>query len=109
MHELGVTMELVDIAVLRAAGRRVTRLSVEIGDLAAIDRRSMLFCFEVCTKDTSLEGAELVFNSIPGRARCRSCRAEIEISKPYGRCACGSTSLEIVGGETLRLVEMEVL
>jgi hydrogenase nickel incorporation protein HypA/HybF len=102
-------MTLVDMAVERAEGRSIRRLRVEVGALAAIDMRSMEFCFEVCAKDTPLEGAELLFESVKGRARCRACNADVELTQPYGECPCGSLSLDITGGQSVRLLDMEIL
>lgn len=109
MHELGVTLELVDLVSERARGRRVSRIRVEIGALAAIDRSSMSFCFEACSKDTPLEGAELVFEAVPGRARCRACGGDVVLARPYGECSCGSMSLDIQAGDGVRILDMEVV
>jgi len=66
MHELGLTMEIVEIAVEHAAGRPVRKLRVAVGKRAAVVPDSLRFCFEVCAKDTVLEGAELVLDEAPG-------------------------------------------
>lgn len=108
MHELGLTMEIVDIAVERAEGRRVKKLRVGVGALAAVVPDSLRFCFEVCAKDTVLEGAELLLEKVAGVGRCRACGAEVPLTVPYGECACGGIDMELVRGYELTVVDMEV-
>ncbi len=108
MHELGLTMEIVDVVVERAAGRPVRRVRVRVGKLAAVLPDALRFCFDLCAKDTSAEGAELVLEEVPGRARCRACEGMVDLVRPWGRCACGSEDLEELSGHELTVVEMEV-
>jgi hydrogenase nickel incorporation protein HypA/HybF len=109
MHELGVTMEIVDAAALRAAGRAVRKVRVEVGRLAAIMPDALRFCFEVCAKDTVVEGAELILEWVPGRGRCRACDTIVELHVPYGVCSCGAHDLELVSGHEIVVVDMEVV
>lgn len=108
MHELGLTMDIVDAVVDRAAGRRVLRVRVRVGKLAAVVPDALRFCFDMVTEDTIASGAELVLEEVPGRARCRACEAAVELSRPWGRCACGSEDLEQLSGHELTVVDMEV-
>lgn len=59
MHELGLTRNLVAIVSEHAAGRRVSRVWLEIGTRSAILPDAVRFCFDVCSKGTPLEGAQL--------------------------------------------------
>lgn len=108
MHELGVTQEIVAIVSERANGARVRRVVVEIGKLAAILPDAVRFCFDLCSADTPAEGATLEIIETPGRARCRSCGAEVLLDRPFGRCECGNSELDWLGGEEIRVIEMEV-
>jgi hydrogenase nickel incorporation protein HypA/HybF len=108
MHELGIAMQVVDVLAERAQGARVTRVVLEVGMLAAVLPDSLRFCFGLATQGTVAEGAELEIIEKPGRARCRACACELELRRPFGRCACGGTELDWVSGEELRIFEMEV-
>lgn len=68
MHELGLTREIVDVVLRHAGASRVRRVRVEVGREAAVVAASLRFCFDVCTRDTSAEGAELVIDETVGRA-----------------------------------------
>ena len=108
MHELALTMEIVDVAVARADGRRVRRVRIAVGKLAAVVPDAMRFCFDVCAKDTVIEGAELEIEETPGVAHCRTCGGKVALTAPHGYCGCGSIDLEIVSGQSVYLTEMEV-
>jgi hydrogenase nickel incorporation protein HypA/HybF len=109
MHELGLTRQIVDIACAHSQGRRVRRIVLEIGKLSLVSPDAVRFCFDVCAQDTVAEGASLEIMEIPGRARCRQCQAELAFELPFGRCECGGSDLEWLGGTELKIREMEVV
>jgi hydrogenase nickel incorporation protein HypA/HybF len=108
MHELAITQEIVDLVCARAAGAKVKRIVVEIGKLSAVLPEAVRFCFELCAEGTAAQGAQLEILEPPGRAKCRSCGAEIELDRVFGQCPCGNTDLEWLSGEELNVKEMEV-
>jgi hydrogenase nickel incorporation protein HypA/HybF len=108
MHELGIAQEIVALVTERAGGKRVCRVVLEVGKLAAVLPDALDFCFDLCTEETLLEGASLVIIEIPGRARCRLCNGDVQLDRPLGQCSCGSTDLEWLSGEELKIKEFEV-
>lgn len=109
MHELSITRNVVAIVTEQAAGRRVTRVRLEIGRLTAILPEAIRFCFDVCAQGTPVEGAILEIDEIPGRGCCAECGRQMELAVPLGRCpACGAAALRLVAGEEMRIKEMEV-
>lgn len=109
MHELSITQSIVEICSEHAAGARINRITVEVGQLTCVMPDALRFCFEVCTDGTPLAGSELEIIQIPGRARCRKCGAEMSLSDLLASCDCGSYDLEYTSGEDLRIKEMEVM
>jgi hydrogenase nickel incorporation protein HypA/HybF len=108
MHELSIADNIVEHCVEQANGARVVRVRLEIGRLSCVTPEALRFCFDVCAKDTIVEGAVLDIIAIHGRARCRSCGEDIEIGSFIDSCACGSRNLQIIAGEGLMLKDMEV-
>lgn len=109
MHELGITENIVAIAVEYAAGLTVKQVTLEIGQLSAVMPDAIRFCFDVCCRDTVLAGATLEIIEVPGLARCRHCGTEMPLTQLWGICdRCGSVELEIIQGEELKIKEMEV-
>jgi hydrogenase nickel incorporation protein HypA/HybF len=108
MHELTIARCIVEHCAKRAVGGRVLCVRLEIGRLSCVTAESLLFCFDVCAKDTVVQGAVLEIIPVQGRARCLTCGEEIEIGSFAESCTCGGTALRVIAGEELRLREMEV-
>ena len=108
MHELSLAAAVVDACVEQAAGARVLRVWLDVGELAAVLPDALRFAFEVCAAGTSAEGAGLEIREIPGRAVCHDCGRTTALSAPYGICECGGY-LRIVEGKELRIKEMEIV
>ena len=108
MHELSITRSVVEICSEHAQGGRVTRVILEIGQLSAVMPEAVRFCFEICAHGTPVEGAALEIIETQGRALCRHCGAEVALTELFGCCGCGSTNLEVVAGEALKIKQIEV-
>jgi hydrogenase nickel incorporation protein HypA/HybF len=108
MHELGIAIEIAELASERAGDRRPTRVVVEVGQLTAVLPDALAFAWQAATEGSALGGCELDIVAIAGRGRCRACASELDLVMPFGRCACGGTDLELVAGEELRIRHMEV-
>ncbi|MEI6206434.1 MAG: hydrogenase maturation nickel metallochaperone HypA [Desulfuromonadales bacterium] len=109
MHEMSITQGIIDLCLQHAGGRRVNLIEVEIGELSTVVPEAIEFCFEACSHDTLLEGAELVIIRIPGRGHCHECEADTPLSELFGSCRnCGSSGVVIIAGEEMRVREIEV-
>jgi hydrogenase nickel incorporation protein HypA/HybF len=108
VHELGLAQEIVDVVSETVGTDRVARVVLEVGALALVLPDALRFCFDLATADTPLEGAELEIVETPGRARCRDCGGDVALTRPFGRCACGSSDLDWLSGEELRIKTVEV-
>jgi hydrogenase nickel incorporation protein HypA/HybF len=108
MHELSIANGIVEICAERAGTARVIRVRLEIGQLSAVLPDAVRFCFDVCARDTVLEGAALEIVETPGRAVCRDCETEVGLARLVGRCTCGSANLRVIAGEELKIREMEI-
>ena len=109
MHELALTQDLVELIAERCAGRRVTRVIVEVGKLAAVVPDAFHFCFELCVNGTVAEGAELEILETAGRGRCRACGKTVALQSFVDVCGCGSSDVELLAGAELKLKAVEVL
>lgn len=107
MHELSLATAIIATCTEHAADARILRVRVQVGQLAAVLPDALRFCFEVCARGTSAEGATLEILQTPGRALCDTCGGEVLLPSPFGRCDCGGV-LRIVAGEELRVKDMEI-
>jgi hydrogenase nickel incorporation protein HypA/HybF len=108
VHELAIAMEIADLAVERAGTARVRRVVVGVGKLTAVLPDALAFAWEAAIEGSALAGCALDIVEVPGRGRCRACGAELALAAPFGRCACGTTDLELIAGEELELRALEV-
>jgi hydrogenase nickel incorporation protein HypA/HybF len=109
MHELAIVADVIEAACAASKGARITRVVLEIGRLTAVLPDAVRFCFALAAEGTLAEGAQLEIVETPGRARCRACAAELELDRPFGRCACGNSELDWLAGEELALKALEVI
>jgi hydrogenase nickel incorporation protein HypA/HybF len=112
MHEMSIAQSIVEIVedVLDERGNPcVEKVFVAVGRMAGVVPESLEFSFEAITAGTRLEGAELVIDHIPVRARCESCGHAFEVESYVFRCErCEGTALDIVNGDELAVREIEV-
>ena len=109
MHELSVTQNIVAIVAEAAKGRRVTRVTLEVGKLSGVMADAIAFCFDVVAQGTILEGASLEILEIDGLARCEACGLEFEAETLFAPCPCGSTRWKRIRGEELIVKSMEMV
>lgn len=113
MHEMGVAMQIIEIATAsipkNMVSVRVARVNLKIGKLSAIVADSLRFCFEIAAADTPLAGAELKIDAIPVVARCNECRFQWTIETPVFTCpSCASGNIELLSGRELDIESIEI-
>lgn len=109
MHELAVTQEIILIATERAGGARIRRLVVEIGKLSCVLPDTVRFWFNLCREETPASQATLEIVEKAGLGRCRACGAEVPLESAFAFCPCGSSDLDWIHGEELKIKELELL
>jgi hydrogenase nickel incorporation protein HypA/HybF len=109
MHELGITRNIVAIVGDAARGRRVRRVTLEVGKLSGVMSNAIAFCFDIVSQGTPLAGASLEIREIDGRARCCVCGDEFETATLFTACRCGSQRSIRLQGEELNIKSMELM
>ena len=109
MHELAIVQSVVDTIGERLGEARVSRVTLEIGRLSGVVSDSVRFCFDLVAQGTTLDGATLDIVEEPGRATCRTCGSDVELTDLIALCPCGSADLNISSGGQLRIREVEVV
>jgi hydrogenase nickel incorporation protein HypA/HybF len=112
MHEVAIVEALLDAVrgELRAhPTASVTTVRVRVGALRQIVPDVMTFCFNAAIRDTNLAGASLEVEQVPGRARCRQCRAEFAVEENWFVCPlCRSSNTRLLAGDELLLASIEL-
>lgn len=113
MHELAATRGILDTAVhaAQAAGaERISVIDVVIGDLSSMVDDSVQFYFDLLSRDTLAEGAQLRMRRVQATASCAGCGASYGVSPPLSPTCdlCGSLALAISGGREFHIDSIEV-
>lgn len=112
LHEMSIAQSVIDIVKEEMVNNHAAVLRsihLRIGEMAAVVPESLSFCFEVITKGTELDGAELIMDVVPLRGFCRSCEKEFRIENYAFSCPeCDSTEIDTLSGQELSIVEIEV-
>jgi hydrogenase nickel incorporation protein HypA/HybF len=112
MHELAITQSMLDLALEhaeRAGARRITRINLIVGELSGIVDESVQFYFDLIGKGTMAEGAQLAFERLPARFRCRSCGHEFPLQDSNWACpVCQALGGELITGREFYMESIEV-
>ncbi len=123
MHELSVSQAIVDTATRHAGGRRVALVTLQLGTMRQVVRESLEFYFEIVSRDTLCEGAQLEVETVPARLRCPDCAREWDPAPaplathpeaagipelPTFRCPDCRTPGEVEAGGELEVESIEV-
>jgi hydrogenase nickel incorporation protein HypA/HybF len=109
MHELAIAESVVESVLERTGDRHVTTVRLLVGRLAGVVPDALMFCFELATAGTPLEGAELQIEQPTGRAHCHECDQDFSVDDLILLCDCGSADVEVVAGDELQVKSVEVV
>jgi hydrogenase nickel incorporation protein HypA/HybF len=108
VHELSLSSAIVNTVVKHADGRRVTVVSMRIGQLRQVVPDTLEFYFGFVAEGTVCEGARLEQEVVRARLRCDPCAREWEIELPAFRCPdCGGAA-EVVAGDEFEVESIQV-
>jgi hydrogenase nickel incorporation protein HypA/HybF len=111
MHELAVAEDLLATVLAEAQkveAKRVTAVSVSVGELSGVAAESLAFYWELLVPGTAAEGAKLRLTSQPAWAICSACgRAFRPEARSFVCPYCGSLASQLAEGEALILEAIE--
>ncbi len=118
MHELAITQSMLEVALKharQAGAQRIGRIHLVVGDLSGVVGESVQFYFDIISRGTPAEGAELAFRRVPAGFRCRACgaeyepRSQAEAAELAWACpSCGEVRPEVTGGREFMVESIEV-
>lgn len=112
MHELPVTESILRIALkhAEAAGaKQVTEIYLVIGDLASIIDDSVRFYWDIVSKDTAAEGADLTFRRIKAELVCLECDQRFHPDgKIYNCPTCEGHRVKVIAGDDFSVEAIQV-
>ena len=113
MHEMGIVQSIMEILEQQAQihnAKKIVRISLEFGALTAVQTEAIRFAFEVLSKGSVAENADLDITIIPVTIYCIDCSREhvLEVYRPF--CpSCDSAAVQIIRGrDEMRIATLEV-
>jgi hydrogenase nickel incorporation protein HypA/HybF len=122
LHEFSAACSIVDTAVEAAQSNNATKVNVvnvEVGEFTFLIPEQLVFNFEIASKNTILEGAELRIKQVKGKLLCSDCGFEgesqvdpdippqIAAFAPMKCPKCGGSSTTITGGKDFIITNIE--
>ena len=111
MHEVSLIQSINETVMAEMPRYNITKvesITLKIGEMRQVIPDTLLFAFEILSKNTPLEGAELIIESVPTKGRCKKCGQESIVENWLRTCShCGGGNIEIISGRELEIVEFE--
>ncbi len=113
MHEMSIMQSLFKILVEKAKAakaQRIRAVTLRIGRLSGIEADLLSTAFQVISKETMAEGAELKIVTSPFQSKCKQCNALFKSSdRLLFECPeCGSKDVQVEPDDDLMVENMEV-
>jgi hydrogenase nickel incorporation protein HypA/HybF len=103
MHELSLAHRLIEILADEMSKRgwtKVENVCLKIGQMTQILPDALRFGFSYLSEETSLEGAELIVETVSSRGRCMTCGKDFPIQNWTYVCpSCNRTDIHIISGK----------
>lgn len=112
MHEYSIVQSLLDSCDENAAqnkATKVTKVVIKIGVMSGVEPELLKTAFDTFKEKTICEEAELIINIQPILIRCNNCLNESILKKIQYCCpTCKSTELDVLDGENMYLMQLEL-
>ncbi len=113
MHETDMTKALIltvkDWLSTQSEKQQIEKIHLVVGQFTCVEPVSLKFAFEVQTRNTFLDGVELIIKDIPLIAFCHLCQHEYkpQIGLQYSCPDCNSPMEDIRSGRELKIDHIE--
>jgi hydrogenase nickel incorporation protein HypA/HybF len=112
MHELPITQSIVRICTEEAEKHNLAKIDavkIKVGELSGMVPECIQLYFDIVSKGTKAEGAELKIEKIPVTALCLDCGNESIVNSQFDNCPkCNSKNLKIIHGKEFYIDSLEV-
>lgn len=113
MHETDMTKALIltvkDWYHSQPEPAKIEKIHLIVGQFTCVEPASLQFAFEVQTRNTFLEGVELLIKETPLIAFCHGCQQEYrpEIGRQYSCPHCNAPMEDIRSGRELKIDRLQ--
>lgn len=111
MHEVSIVsniFEIINENIKVHNLKKVSKVILKIGDMTCVEENAIRFSFEVFSKGTPVEKAELIIKKIKSSAFCENCSETFDVSFLNKICPkCNTFSSNVITGYELQIDELE--
>jgi len=112
MHEYSIVQALLNQCEEIAKENKATKINkviCKIGIMSGIETHLLKIAFDTFKEGTMCNQAEFIINEQKLKLRCRKCKDEYEIDEIIYKCrSCGDLSMDIIDGEDMYLMSLEM-
>jgi hydrogenase nickel incorporation protein HypA/HybF len=112
MHEYSIVQSLLDSCEENAKvnnATKVTKVVVKIGVMSGVEPDLLQTAFDTFKEETICHDAQFIINIQKVKILCNECQTTSELEKNEYCCPkCESTQLEILDGEEMYLMQLEL-
>ena len=111
MHEMAIAEGILNIAFDYAKqnqATKITKITLKLGEMSGVELEALNISFDVLTKDTIAENAELIINRIPLIGQCNKCGKEFHIKQYNFFCPECDGILILKSGRELQVESLDM-
>ena len=112
MHEYSIVQSLIDACekhALENDATKVTKVVVKIGVMSGVEPELLKTAFDTFKEKTICDDAKFIMNIQSVVIKCNSCQKESTLKRLEYCCPiCNSTDLDIIDGEDMYLMQLEL-
>jgi len=112
MHEFSIVNALLEMCEKNAKehnASKITKVEIKVGKLSGVEPHLLETAFNTFKEETVCDGADFVMQIQDIVVRCQTCAHEAILASNEFTCpSCHSTELEIIDGEEMYLMHLEM-
>ena len=113
MHEYSIVQSLIESCEENARvnnSTKITKVVVKIGVMSGIEPQLLQTAFDTFKEYSICSTAEFIINMQPVTINCLKCEKESILSKNEYSCPlCNSVELDVIDGEDMYLMQLEMV
>ncbi|GAB2773120.1 hydrogenase maturation nickel metallochaperone HypA [Nocardioides salsibiostraticola] len=110
MHELSLCRGIYGIVDDARNGREVQVVHLQVGQMRQVVPATLVYCWEMVTETTALDGSRLEIDHVPVVLDCTDCgaRTTVEHVLVLTCSACGSGVISLHSGEEFMVTSLDL-
>lgn len=111
MHEFSIVQSLLTMCEKNAAdnnAKKVTKIEVKIGKLSGVEPHLLQTAFDTFKEKTICDGAEFCIHVQELVVKCHECGKQSELDKNTFACPHCEGAVEVLDGEEMYLMRLEM-